>query len=332
MRKTLGDMPTDASSSPAELKAVATAGAAVPVSILMPIKNEEGNLPRALGSVAWADEIFVVDSGSTDGSGEVAKAFDAQVVQFKMQGTWPKKKNWALQNLRFKHEWVFIMDADEVLPPEAEEEFRQIVSGEPNDVVGYLINRRFMFMGVWLKHAYYPNWNLRLFKHRLGRYEKLTDSATGSGDNEVHEHVIVEGETGRLKCEMDHFAFPSIEVFVEKHNRYSNWEACVAMDRFTAGNIGVSKWMDRLAVACKDPLSLRVKMGIRRQLKHWSVALPCRPFLRFLYVDLWQRGFLDGEPGFYFARLHGFYEFLCVAKTKELKRRFKAAAKNDEDA
>jgi len=296
----------------------------VPVSVLMPVKNEEENLPRALRSVAWADEIFVVDSASTDKSGEVARSFNARVVQFKMQGTWPKKKNWALQNLPFKHEWVFILDADEVLPPEAESEFREIVSRDSGDITGYLINRRFMFMGVWLKHAYYPNWNLRLFKHRFGRYEKLTDAATGSGDNEVHEHVVVEGRMGRLKCEMDHFAFPSVEVFVEKHNRYSNWEACVAMDQYATGTVGARKWLDRLEVAVKNPLSLRVKMGIRRQLKRWSVALPCRPFLRFLYVYLWQRGFLDGVPGFYFARLHGFYEFLCVVKTKELKRRFNA--------
>ena len=88
-----------------------------------------------------------------------------------------------------------------------------------------------MFMGKWLRHAYYPNWNLRLFKHRLGRYEKLTDVDTHSGDNEVHEHVVVQGTTGRLRAEMDHYAFPSVDVFVEKHNRYSNWEARVALDR-----------------------------------------------------------------------------------------------------
>ncbi len=96
------------------------------------------------------------------------------------------------------------------------------------DIAGYWINRRFMFMGRWLRHAYYPNWNLRLFRHSLGRYEKLTEAETDSGDNEVHEHVVVQGPTARLQCEMDHYAFPSIDVFVEKHNRYSNWEARVA--------------------------------------------------------------------------------------------------------
>jgi glycosyltransferase involved in cell wall biosynthesis len=279
----------------------------VSLTILIPIRNEAANLPRCLQSVCWADEIFVVDSHSTDGSQKIAEEFGAKVVQFDFHGTWPKKKNWALENLPFSHEWVFILDADEVLPPGAEEEFRRIVTGQgvDPDIVGYWINRRFMFMGQWLKHSYYPNWNLRLFKHRLGRYEKLTDVETASGDNEVHEHVVVQGRTGRLQSEMDHYAFPSIDVFVEKHNRYSNWEARVSLDRFLSGSKGHLQ---------SDAVSLR------RQLKHLSQKLPLRPLWRFLYVYMWQRGFLDGLAGFYFAGLHAFYEFLCVAKTRELKR------------
>ena len=276
----------------------------VPVSILIPIKNEAANLPRCLASVAWADEVFVVDSQSTDGSQIIAEKHGAKVVQFDFKGTWPKKKNWALENLPFKHEWVFILDADEVIPPGSEEEFRAIVSDANHAVAGYWINRRFMFMGKWLRHAYYPNWNLRLFRHRLGRYEKLTDVDTQSGDNEVHEHVVVAGATGRLRSEMDHYAFPSVAVFVEKHNRYSNWEARVALDRFLHSSSGQLQQRN---------------VGLRRKLKQWSQALPFRGLLRFLYVYVWQRGFLDGRAGYYFARLHGFYEFLSVAKTYELK-------------
>lgn len=278
----------------------------LPVSILVPIKNEVHNLPRCLASVAWAAEIFVVDSQSTDESQRIAEEHGAKVEQFEFNGTWPKKKNWALENLPFKHEWVFILDADEVLPAEAEKEFRSILQdASASEVAGYWINRRFRFMGKWLKHAYYPNWNLRLFKHRLGRYEKLTEVDTQSGDNEVHEHVVVQGKTGYLKSEMDHYAFPSVDVFVEKHNRYSNWEARVALDQYLqASNSQLQK----------------ADVGLRRQLKQLSHQLPCRGFLRFLYVYLWQRGFLDGREGYYFARLHGVYEFLSVAKTYELKK------------
>ena len=278
---------------------------AVPVSVIIPVRQEAANLPRCLDCVKWADEIFVVDSHSTDPTIEIATARGAKVVQFDFNGTWPKKKNWALENLPFRNDWVFILDADEVLPPEAGSEFAKAIE-EAGDIAGYWINRRFMFMGKWLRHSYYPNWNLRLFRHSLGRYEKLTDADTQSGDNEVHEHVIVNGPTGRLRCEMDHYAFPTVEVFVEKHNRYSNWEARVSAERKLSGS---------------DARISSSTVGRRRKLKLLSQHLPFRPLLRFLYIYLWQKGFLDGREGFYFARLHAFYEFLSVAKTYELTHR-----------
>jgi len=284
---------------------MAVSGNRVPVSLIVPIRNEAGNLPRCLASITWADEIFVVDSQSTDGSIEIAETNGARVVQFKFNGTWPKKKNWALENLPFRNEWVFILDADEVLPPEAEAEFSTAIRGA-GEIAGYWINRRFMFIGKWLRHAYYPNWNLRLFRHSLGRYEKLTDADTQSGDNEVHEHVVVQGPTGRLRCEMDHYAFPSIDVFIEKHNRYSNWEARVATERHLAGSSGHL---------------VHPRVNSRRKRKGLSHRLAFRRLLRFLYVYIWQKGFLDGREGYYFARLHGIYEFLSVAKTYELLKK-----------
>ncbi|MDQ6764530.1 MAG: glycosyltransferase family 2 protein [Verrucomicrobiota bacterium] len=277
----------------------------VPVSVVVPIRNEAANLPRCLASVRWANEIIVVDSQSTDGSIAIAERAGAQVVQFDFNGTWPKKKNWALENLPFRNEWIFILDADETLPADAEGEFREAIS-QAGATAGYWINRRFLFLGRWLRHAYYPNWNLRLFRHSLGRYEKLTDSPTNSGDNEVHEHVIVQGPTGRLRCEMDHYAFPSVDIFIEKHNRYSNWEAQVASERHLA--------------ASSDQLR-HERVNRRRKLKLLSHRLPFRGLLRFLYVYVWQRGFLDGREGYYFARLHGIYEFLSVAKTYELTKK-----------
>jgi glycosyltransferase involved in cell wall biosynthesis len=276
----------------------------VPVSIIVPVREEAANLPRCLDCVKWSDEIFVVDSHSRDETARIAEARGAKVVQFDFNGTWPKKKNWALENLPFRNEWVFILDADEALPPAAQDEFARAIANA-GEIAGYWINRRFMFMGKWLRHSYYPNWNLRLFRHSLGRYEKLTDANTHSGDNEVHEHVIVQGPTGRLRVEMDHYAFPSVEVFVEKHNRYSNWEARVSADRQLSGSAAQisSGHVER-----------------RRKLKQLSQRLPFRPLLRFCYIYIWQKGFLDGREGYYFARLHAVYEFLSVAKTYELTR------------
>ena len=277
----------------------------VPVSVVVPIRNEEENLDRCLNSIAWADEIFVVDSASTDASAAIAERHGAKVVQFQFNGTWPKKKNWSLENLPFRNEWVLILDADEVLPPEAGVEMNEAVN-KPGQIAGYWINRRFFFLGRWLRHSYYPNWNLRLFKHALGRYERLTEAETKSGDNEVHEHVIVQGPTAKLRCEMDHYAFPSVDVFIEKHNRYSNWEARVAVDGLLPQSAG-------------DLSHGRVER--RRRLKLLSQRLPFRPLLRFLYIFVWQKGFLDGRDGYYFARLHATYEFLSVVKTYELRRR-----------
>jgi glycosyltransferase involved in cell wall biosynthesis len=278
------------------------ASAKVKVSVIVPVKNEAANLPRCLRSIQWADEVWVVDSASTDATSAIAEAQGARVAQFVYKGGFPKKKNWALDKLPLRNEWVFILDADETLPPDIEAELRQIVES-PGGHDGYWINRRFQFLGRWMKHSYYPNWNLRLFRRTKGRFEKITESDTKSGDVEIHEHVVIQGATGRLRCEMDHYAFPSIEVFVEKHNRYSNWEARVARDAMLAGSES----------AIGNP-----KVARRRMLKRWSHRVPLRPWLRFLYVYVWQRGFLDGWEGLYFAWLHGFYEFLCVAKGFEL--------------
>jgi hypothetical protein len=110
---------------------------------------------------------------------------------------------------------------------------------------------------------------------------------------------------------MDHFAFPSVDVFVEKHNRYSNWEACVALER----HLG------------KGPALQNTNVGLRRLLKRISHRLPFRPLLRFLYIYVVQGGFLDGREGYYFARLHSFYEFLCVAKTHEARAGLAVAEK-----
>jgi len=283
-------------------------GTTVPVSLFIPCKNEEANLARCLQSVPWVDEAFVVDSQSTDRTASIAEKHGAKVVQFEYKGGWPKKKNWALENLPFSNEWVLILDADECLPPEAEEEIRKIITNPEEKHVGYWINRRYFFLGQPLKHAYFPNWNLRLFRHKMGRYEKITDLSTDSGDHEIHEHVVVQGSTGKLNSIMDHHAFPTIDSFVEKHNRYSNWEAIVessAEDDDTA--------LQHDAVKGK------------RRLRRIFRKLPFRPTLRFLYVYLWQGGILDGWSGYVFARLHAQYEFLSLSKARAISRSRKEA-------
>lgn len=169
-------------------------------------------------------------------------------------------------------------------------------------MAGYWINRQFIFLGKRLRHSYYPNWNLRLFKHATSRFEKLVEGETASGDVEIHEHVVVQGPTGKLRTELQHYAFPSVESFIEKHNRYSNWEAHFQLECGLPGTTLQSE-----------------QVSLRRKLKRWSHRLPLRPLLRFLYIYLWQRGFLDGREGYYFAQLHACYEWMSLIKAYELK-------------
>lgn len=289
----------------------------VALSVLLPAKNEERNLPACLRRLTWAKEIVVVDSRSTDATVAIAQAYGADVYQFDYSKEgWPKKKNWALENLPWKHEWVLVMDADEHMTPELAREVEQVVtgcwrdprSGSPTENDGYWINRRFMFMGRWIKGCgYYPSWNLRLFKHALGRYERIGNLGdTGSGDNEVHEHVRVStGRCGHLGHEFLHYAYPDLATWIEKHNRYSTWEAHAAL----AGDAGEIK------------ANLFGSMVERRRwLKRLSRRLPGRPGLRFLYSYILKRGFLDGYPGLVMSSLLAWYELVSVAKQQEIQQ------------
>jgi glycosyltransferase involved in cell wall biosynthesis len=274
------------------------------LSILIPTLNEESNLSDCLASVKWSDDVVVVDSGSRDQTCAIAQAAGARVVQFQWNRQFPKKKNWALENIPWKHDWVFILDADERVTPELAQEIQAVMKNPKAD--GYFVNRRFMFMNRWIKHCgYYPSWNLRLIKHRLGRYERLHDADTGSGDNEVHEHIVLQGRTAHLQHDMLHFAYPDIHTWMEKHNRYSSWEASVEVE-------GESP---------EAPGQIGSHLAARRRLREWSRRLPFRPTLRFLYSYVLKRGFLDGREGFMFCRLLATYEMLSVYKARELRQR-----------
>src|SRR3974390_749025 len=166
-----------------------------PISALVPMLNEELNIGACLESLGFCDEVWVVDSHSRDRSPRIAREMGAQVVSFDYVRGGPKKKNWALANLPFKHPWVLILDCDERVPPELASEIGEHVTN-PGDYTGFYLNRRVYFLGRWLRHCWYPSWNLRLFRHALGRYERLESGHQETGDNEVHEHVLLEGKAG----------------------------------------------------------------------------------------------------------------------------------------
>jgi hypothetical protein len=177
---------------------------------------------------------------------------------------------------------------------------------------GYDLNRRVFFLGQWIRYGgKYPDWNLRLFKHKSGRYENLnTEDIPNTGDNEVHEHVILDGKVGYLKNDMLHIDFRDIYHWLERHNRYSNWEARVYYNILTgndeSGTIGAHLFGD--AVQRK------------RFLKKIWVKLPFKPLLRFILFYFIRLGFLDGKAGYIYGRLLSQYEYQIGVKLYELRR------------
>lgn len=282
----------------------------LPVSVLIPARNEQSNLPACLASVARADEIFVVDSQSSDRSVEIAEDYGAKVVQFYFKGGWPKKKNWSLETLPFKNEWVLIVDCDERITPESWDEIAEVIKNP--EYTGYYINRRVFFLGTWVRHGgKYPDWNLRLFKHKLGRYENLnTEDVPNTGDNEVHEHVVMSsGQVGYLKNDMLHEDFRDLFHWIERHNRYSNWEARVyyntLMGTDDSKTIGADLFGD--------------SVQRKRFLKKIWVRLPFKPLLRFIIFYVIRLGFLDGKAGYIYGRLLSQYEYQIGVKLFELR-------------
>ena len=286
--------------------------ARVPLSVLVPVKNEAANLRDCLASVSFAQEIVVVDSASTDGTQAIAEASGARIIDFVWDGKFPRKKNWALENISWQNEWLLIIDADERITRELKCEIIDAI--RRTDVDGFYLNRRFWFLNGWINHCgYFPSWNLRLFRHRRGRYEQIEiDNNTASGDNEVHEHVLLNGRAEYLAAPMEHYAFPDIATFIEKHNRYSTWEAAA----FTAVH---SQRGERTLRA--TPFGTAIER--KRWLKTLATNAPFRPGLRFLYHYLWKQGFRDGYRGWTLCRLLAWYERMIVAKEREMKQQLR---------
>jgi len=278
------------------------------LSVIIPTRNEEANLPAALRSVHWASEVIVVDSHSTDGTVRVARDAGAEVVQFDYPGHGPKKKNWALDNLDLKNEWVLLLDADERVTPALRREIEASLRDPRAD--GYCLDRELAFMGRSLR-CFRPNWNVRLFRHRLARFEDLglTD-LPGTGDNEIHEHVVLQGRLGFLRSPLLHDDDRGMTAWLDRHNKYATWEAHLYR-KFRAAPVGVGP----LGLLRLDPF--RRKRALRRI---W-VRLPMRPALRFVVWYVLRRGFLDGRPGFVFCLLMAYYEVTINAKLYELEHR-----------
>ena len=280
------------------------------IDVIMLTKNEEPNLPFSLQALTgWTRRIFVVDSGSTDQSVAIAQHAGAEVVDRPWLG-YAAQKNWALDNLPLKTDWVLIVDADEVVLPELRDELLEIAKKDPNLVerAGFHINRYFIFLGKRIHHCgYYPSWNLRFFKRGSARYE----------DRAVHEHMVVNGSLGFLNGHLEHNDRRGLEHYIAKHNQYSTLEAqALLIPQQIGKNLNARFW--------DGPLERR--RWIKTTL---YPKLPAKALWRFGYSYFIKLGFLDGLNGFRFCVFLAFYEFMIELKLIEARENQEASHHSD---
>jgi glycosyltransferase involved in cell wall biosynthesis len=279
--------------------------------VLIPTRNEERNLERCLEAISgWAAEIVIVDSQSTDTTLQIASSFQTTVIQFHYKGGWPKKRNWALEAHAWKNDWILLLDADEVVLDPLKVEIAQTIPH--TRCSGFLLKYQIHFLGRRLRFGGTQLHKLALFRRGRGRYEKRLDNQDSSmGDMEVHEHVVVDGPVGKLRCPIQHENVNCLDRYIAKHNEYSNWEARVLLDGLK-GEI--------------SPSLLGSQAQRRRWLKSRFLGLPGSPVALFFLKYLFQLGFLDGIPGLIYCAFQAFYIFEVKAKAYE-QRFLRPAAK-----
>jgi glycosyltransferase involved in cell wall biosynthesis len=291
--------------------------ALLPVTVIVAVRNEGRNLPRCLESLRDVGEVYVIDSQSTDATVQIAQSYGAHVVQFHYQGGWPKKRQWAMESLPLAYDWISLVDADEALTPELASEIRRAIQDPAFD--GYYIALRMFFLGRELRHSGASFYKLSLFRRGKGRFEcRLKEQDQSMADMEVHEHIVLEGETkgesqgrtARLKHPLLHHNVESLSHYIRKHDEYSNWEARV----WLAGDANARD----LAPSLFGSQAQR-----RRWLRKKFFAIPGSPVLFFFYKYIFSMGFLDGVPGLIYCGLQGVQFFHIKAKIHELKTQAK---------
>jgi glycosyltransferase involved in cell wall biosynthesis len=292
-----------------------------PLSIIILTYNEEIHLERLFKNIAeWADEIFVVDSFSTDKTLEIATKYGCKVFQHPFENQ-AQQFNWALDNLDIKNEWILRLDADEYLTEELKNEIAETLvnmgtSDVPNvninvrtldvqklEINGYYIKRRVYFMGRWIRHGgYYPTWLLRLFRKGKARSEHRA----------MDEHIVLlEGRVAKLKNDFIDDNKKGLSDWINKHNNYSSREA---IERLKEN----SKYKMQNSKSLGEPVSRK-----RWFKENFYLRLPpfCRAFLYFIYRYFFRLGFLDGKEGLIFHFLQGcWHQFLIDAKIYEAKK------------
>lgn len=266
------------------------------ICTIVPTLNEELHIARAVSSVVGLGPVLVVDSGSNDRTQQLAEAAGAMFIYHPWSG-YSAQKNWAMENLSVQADWVFLLDADEWITPQLADEIRKTV--EQPEADGYYVARRNIFLKRELKHAWwYPDYQMRLFRVGKGRYE----------NREVHEHVEIDGTVGFLKEALLHENVKGIDEFMRRHEKYAMYEAREIRDLRRQRDSQLlgkffGSWPERRR-------ALKVRVWYR---------LPGRPAIRFIWMYVIRRGFLDGRQGLIYSQLIASYEALIDAKLLELE-------------
>lgn len=266
------------------------------VDVFIPTFNEAAHISETVRNARLLGDVYVLDSLSTDGTQELARAAGATVVEHPFEN-YSRQKNWGLDNLPFKGEWVFILDADERITPALRDEALRLAR-DPRACTGYYVNRVVIFMGREIRHGgLYPSWNLRFFKRGTCRYE----------DRAVHEHMVCNGPTGYLRDEMLHIRRESISDYIAKHVRYADMESDEWV-RARSGQGGAAKAQSLF------PSLQGYRQWLRREA--WP-RMPFKPLMRFFYMYIVRLGLLDGRPGLHLGLLMASYEYMISLLYKD---------------
>jgi glycosyltransferase involved in cell wall biosynthesis len=267
------------------------------VSVLILTKNEQQDLPGCLASVSWCDDIHVFDSYSEDNTLEIAKNAGAKITQRKFDN-YASQRNASLTEIHYKYEWIFILDADERIPENLKVEIVSKIQSVPKDINGFRIRRRDFLGTTWLKNAQISPFFIRLVRKNKALYHR-----------EINEVIEIEGKVDQLDGFFDHYPFSKgYQHWLEKHNSYSTMEA--------------KRWIEEhqtnMQFSIKKALFSKDFSEKRYHQKGLFYKLPFRPVIKWFYMVIVRRSFLDGTAGITYATLQSIYEYFIVLKTKEL--------------
>jgi glycosyltransferase involved in cell wall biosynthesis len=272
----------------------------LPITVIILTYNEEKNIEECLKSIhGFFEEIFIVDSFSTDKTIEIAKKYTDKIYQHKFED-YSSQRNWALNNLPIRTEWVLNLDADHRVTKGLIDELKEIFSkGLEKNFNGFLISRKTIFMGKWIKYGgHYPVYHAILFRKNSGRCEKRL----------YDQHFVVNGKLKKLKGDVIDIVADSIDKFISKHIKWAYLEAKEQM---------IKREKDIKPSLFGNPIQ---KRRFFREIYN-KFPLFIRPFLYFIYRYFLRFGFLDGIEGLIFHFLHAlWYRFIVDVKIYELKK------------